>query len=75
VIAADFVSQTGSVSSNDASVTLMDYRHTPNLQGLLRRQDGTVSIHCLFPGTICQTPGETVSRAYTYVGDSMVSTD
>jgi hypothetical protein len=74
-IAADFVSQTGSVSSNDASVTLMDYRHTPNLQGLLRRQDGTVSINCLFPGTICQTMGSTVTRAYKYVGDSMVSTD
>jgi hypothetical protein len=75
VIASNFVSQTGSVSSNDASVTLMDYQHSPNLQGLLRRQDGTVTIHCLFPGTICQDPGSTVTRAYTYVGDSVVSTD
>jgi hypothetical protein len=75
VIASNFVSQTGSVRSNDASVTLMDYQHSPNLEGLLRRQNGTVVIHCLFPGTICQDPASTVTRNYTYVGDSVVSTD
>jgi hypothetical protein len=75
VIASSFVSQTGSVSSNDANVTLMDYQHSPNLQDLVRRQDGTVVIHCLFPGTICQDPGSVVTRAYKYVGDSVVSTD
>lgn len=75
VIASNFVSQTGSIHSNDASVTLMDYQHSPNLQGLVRRQDGEVVIHCLFPGTLCQTVGTTVTRKYTYVGDSVVSRD
>jgi hypothetical protein len=74
-IATNFVSQTGSIHSNDADVTLMDYQHSPNLQGLVRRQPGTVVIHCLFPGALCQEYGSTVTRAYTYVGDSMVSTD
>jgi hypothetical protein len=74
-IASNFVSQTGSISSNDASVTFMDYEHKPNMEGLLRRQDGSVVIHCLFPGALCQNLGSTVTRAYTYVGDSVVSTD
>jgi hypothetical protein len=75
VIASNFVSQTGSIHSDDANVTLMDYQHTPNLEGLMRRQNGTVSIHCLFGGTLCPSVGPTVTRAYTYVGDSVVSTD
>jgi hypothetical protein len=76
VIASNFVSQTGSVKSNNASVTLMDYAHTPNLEGLLRRQDGTVTIKCLFAGSLCPAPGAPdVTRAYHYVGDSVVSTD
>ena len=75
IIASNFVSQRGSVLSNDAEVTLMDYMHTPNLNGLVRRQDGTATIHCLFAGAICPTPGPTVTRAYKYVGDSVVSTD
>jgi hypothetical protein len=75
VIASNYVSQTGSVNSNDAQVTMMDYQHTPNLEGLLRRSDGTVTIHCLFPGSVCPTAGGTVTRAYTYVGDSVVSVD
>jgi hypothetical protein len=74
-IASNFVSQTGSINSDDASVTLMDYQHSPNLEGLLRRQNGTVVIHCLFPGALCQDYGSTLTRAYTYVGDSIVSTD
>lgn len=74
-IASNFVSQTGSILSNDASVTLMDYQHSPNLEGLLRRQDGTVVIHCLFPGELCQDPTSTITRKYTYVGDSVVSAD
>ena len=75
VIASNYVSQTGSVNSDDAQVTMMDYQHTPNLDGLLRRHDGTVTIHCLFPGSLCPTTGGTVTRAYTYVGDSVVSVD
>lgn len=75
VIASNYVSQAGSVLTNDASVTLMDYQHTPNLDGLIRRQDGTVTVHCLFAGSLCPTTGGTVTRAYTYVGDSIVSID
>jgi hypothetical protein len=76
VIATNFVSQTGSVKSNDASVTLMDYAHTPNLEALVRRQDGTVTIRCLFAGSLCPAPGAPdVTRAYKYLGDSVVSTD
>jgi hypothetical protein len=75
VIASNFVSQTGSVQSNDAAVTLMDYQHTPNLLNLVRRQDGTVTIHCLFAGTLCPMPGPDVTRAYRYLGDSVVSSD
>jgi hypothetical protein len=75
VIASNFVAQIGSVRSNDASVTLMDYQHTPNLQGLRRRQNGSATIHCLFTGAICPTPGGTVTRPYTYQGDTVVSTD
>ena len=75
VIASNYVSQSGSVLTNDASVTLMDYQHTPNLEGLVRRQDGTATVHCLFAGSLCPTTGGTVTRAYTYVGDSVVSID
>jgi len=75
VIASNYVSQTGSVLTSDASVTLMDYQHTPNLEGLARRQNGTATIHCLFTGSLCPTLGGTVTRSYTYVGDSVVSVD
>ena len=74
VISSNYVSQTGSVSTNDASVTLMDYQHTPNLE-LLRRQDGNATIHCLYAGSLCPTVGSVTSRAYTYLGDSVVSID
>jgi len=75
VIASNYVSQTGSVQTNDASVTLMDYQHTPNLDGLVRRQNGTATVHCLFSGSLCPTLGGTVTRNYTYVGDTVVSVD
>jgi hypothetical protein len=75
VIASNFVAQTGSVRSNNASLTLMDYQHTPNLEGLRRRQNGTTTIHCLFTGAICPTPGGSVTRPYTYQGDTVVSSD
>jgi hypothetical protein len=72
-VARDFVSQTGSVRSNDASVTFMDYTRTPNLE-LRRRQNGTATFHCLLQGMDCPA-GSTVSRAYTFVGDTVVSSD
>ena len=75
VIASNFVAQTGGVRSNDAAVTLQDYQHTPTLEGLHRRGNGTATIHCVFTGALCPTPGGTVSRAYTYVGDTVVSAD
>lgn len=75
VIASNYVSQTGSVRSNDASVSLQDYQHTPNLTGLLRRQDGTATVQCLFPGSLCPSVGATAPRPYTFVGDSLVSAD
>jgi len=75
VIASNYVSQTGSVQTSDASVTLMDYQHTPNLEGLLRRQNGTATIHCLFAGSLCPSVGGTTTRNYTYVGDTVVSVD
>jgi hypothetical protein len=53
----------------------MNYMHTPNLDGLIRRQDGTLTVHCLFPGTLCPTMGGSVQRAYKYLGDSVVSSD
>jgi len=71
-VASNFVSQSGSVIANDASITLYDYRREPNLEGLRRRRNGTVTIHCLFPGSICSS-NQTLSRAYTYVGDTVVS--
>ena len=62
------------MSTNDASVALMDCQHTPNLE-LLRRQDGNATIHCLYAGSLCPTVGSVTSRAHTYVGDTVVSVD
>lgn len=75
VIASNYVSQTGSVTSGTADVTLMDYQHAANLEHLVRRTDGTATVHCLFAGTLCPTTGGTVTTHYTYVGDSLVSSD
>jgi hypothetical protein len=72
-IASNFVSQSGSVTTANASVSLKDYQFSTNLEGLVRRKDGTLTIHCLFPGSICSTLNETFTRAYTYVGDTVVS--
>jgi len=63
------------VGTNDAAVTLMDYQHTPTLEGLLRRQNGTATIHCAVPGPLCPGGGTTTTRPYTYLGDTVVSTD
>jgi hypothetical protein len=75
IIASNYVSQTGSVSTGDANVTLMDYMHTPNLDGLIRRTSGTLTVHCVFVGAVCPTMGGSVQRAYSYVGDNVVSQD
>ena len=75
VISSNFVSQTGSVRSNDASVRLLDYRRMTNLSGLRRRQNGTATVHCLFAGSFCSSLGSEVSKAYSYVGDSVVSSN
>lgn len=78
-LANNYVGQTGSIRSGDASVTLMDYAHTPSLEGLRRRQSGTATIHCLFPGSAyCgggSAVGGTTTRPYTFVGDTIVSAD
>ena len=73
-VSSNFVAQTGSVRTADASVTFMDYRHSPNLENLRRRQNGTATFHCLLQGMDCPA-GSTVSRAYTFVGDTVVSSD
>ncbi len=74
-LSSPYVSQTGSVSTNDAVVTLQDFAQTPNLEGLKRRTNGTATLHCIYTGTLCPTSGTTVSLAYTYAGDSIVSSD
>jgi hypothetical protein len=75
VVASNFVSQAGSVTTGDASVSLLDYQHTPTLTGLIRRHDGTATVQCVFGGAICPTVGLALERAYTFVGDSVVSAD
>jgi hypothetical protein len=75
VIASNFVSQSGSITSDNASVQLKDYRYQVNLEGLVRRHDGTATIHCLFTGSLCPSLGGSVTRPYTYEGDVIVSTD
>ena len=75
VIASNFVSQTGSVTTSNASVTLLDYQRAPNVSGLRRRQNGTATLHCISPGALCVSAGGTAELAYTYVGDSVVSMD
>jgi hypothetical protein len=74
-VSSAFVSQTGSVSSNDAALTFYDYDHTPSLEGLLRRHDGNASLHCSLPSAICPSAGVTIGRAYAYVEDRVVSAD
>jgi hypothetical protein len=32
-------------------------------------------VTCLLPGSLCPAVGGTVNRAYTYVGDTVVSSD
>jgi len=72
-IASNFVSQSGSVTTSNASVSLLDYRRMVNLEGLRRRQAGTAKMYCIFPGGVCSTPGGSTNLAYTYVGDTVVS--
>jgi hypothetical protein len=72
-VASNFVAQTGSMTTDTASVSLLDYQHQTNLEGLHRRHDGTVMLHCLFPGSICQNLNDVFTRSYTYEGDTVVS--
>jgi len=72
-VASHFVTQRGSVLTGDAAVSLLDYQRLTNLEGLGRRQDGTVTIHCLYTGSVCSSLNETLTRAYSYVGDTLVS--
>lgn len=71
----DFVSQSGSIETNDASVDLEDTERVKTLEGLLRRQNGTARISCQFKGPLCPEAGPSVERAYIYVGDTQVSVD
>ena len=75
VDASNFVSQSGSVQTNDAVLSLKDYRNLNSVTGLRRRQSGTASLHCLFVGAVCPTTDGEVSKAYTYEGDTIVSSD
>jgi hypothetical protein len=74
-ISSSYVNQTGSVRSNDATLSLQDYRRMTNLSGLRRRQGGTATVTCLQPGALCPSVGGTVTRPYSYVGDTVVSSD
>ena len=38
-------------------------------------QAGSVTIHCIYAGAVCPTTGGTVTRAYSYEGDTVVSSD
>ena len=73
VVPSNHVSQSGSVTTNDASVTLLSWDRVPALEGLVRRQNGTATLHCLYGGAVCTTPGASLARAYTFVGDTLVS--
>jgi hypothetical protein len=75
VVASNFVAQSGSVQTNSAMLRLQDYRHMDSVSGLHRRQSGTATLHCLFTGALCPTMDGEVSKAYTYEGDTIVSTD
>ena len=66
-VASNFVTEVAS------SVSFLDYRRMPSLEGLVRRQDGTVTIHCLYPGGVCSSLDETFTRAYEYIGETVVS--
>lgn len=72
-VASQFVTQQGSVLSQDASVSLLDYQRQTNLEGLIRRQDGTLTIHCLYTGSVCSQLNDTLTRTYTYEGQTLVS--
>ena len=76
VVASNFVAQSGSVQTSDATLRLQDYRHLDSVTGLRRRQSGTATLHCLYAGGgSCATMGDVVSKAYTYEGDTIVSSD
>jgi len=68
--------QTGSVSDGTATVTLKNHEGNPALSGLVRGQSGTATFNCPDPsGDVCRTVGSSAQRAYTFVGDVLVSGD
>jgi hypothetical protein len=73
IVAADNFAQTGSIAAGDATVSLRDYQLLDTLSGLVRRTSGTATLHCTLTGEVCPTAGGTLSRAYTYEGDTLVS--
>jgi hypothetical protein len=74
-VSSFFVSQAGSISSQDAVLSLLDYDQSVSLSGLRRRTDGTATLVCSHPGEMCQASGSTMERGYTYVGEEVVSSD
>jgi hypothetical protein len=74
-IASNFVAQKGSVGDGSASVSLLDYQRSVNLEGLRRRQAGTATLHCRFTGSVCPTIGTDLQLAYSFVDDVVVSSD
>lgn len=74
-IASSFVSQSGSVTTNDAVVALLDYDRKELLTGLSRGQNGTVTIKCVYGGPGCSNTVTEVQKTYTFAGDTIVSSD
>ncbi|MGK5086711.1 hypothetical protein WDW86_04080 [Bdellovibrionota bacterium FG-2] len=75
VIGGYYVNQTGTIAANNATVEIQDYQKSPVLTGLVRRTNGTATITCSYMGGPCTTAGATISKAYTYVGETLVSSD
>ncbi|MGK5088555.1 hypothetical protein WDW86_13435, partial [Bdellovibrionota bacterium FG-2] len=75
VIGGYYVNQTGTIAANNATVEIQDYQKSPVLTWLVRRTNGTASITCTYMGGPCTTAGSTMSKVYTYVGETLVSSD
>ena len=76
IVSALSVSQAGTIAASNAAVTLRDYTGADSMTGLVRRTGGNVSISCAtFTGGLCTAGGSPVSKAYTYVGETLVSSD
>ncbi len=75
VINGYYVNQTGTIAGNNATVEIQDYQKSPVLTGLVRRTNGTATLSCVYMGGPCTATGATSSLAYTYVGETLVSSD